>query len=76
MTLGRLLELLEAEKQGHQVIRRTILKWRDYGDYEEEVKICECDLSEFVNPEDDDIWVLFYIKGIEDECGNKLKQTE
>lgn len=76
MTLGRLLELLEAEKQGHQVIRRTILKWCNYDERHEEVKIEDCDLKEFVDPEDDDVWIVFYIKDIEDNWGEKLKQTE
>ena len=65
MTLGRLLELLNAEKQGHQIMKKTTLKWREYGERCEEVKLSECDLSDFVNEDTDDVWIEFFIKHVE-----------
>lgn len=42
MTLGRLLELLNAEKQGHQIMRKITPKWmEDYDGRCEEVKLSE-----------------------------------
>lgn len=75
MTLGRLLELLEAEKQGHQIIRRRMGGWSGL-EYLDEVKLECCELRDFVISEDDDRLIVFYIKDIEDKWGNKLKQTE
>lgn len=76
MTLGILLELINAEKQGHQIIRRRMGGWSGL-EYHDEVRLECCELSDFVIPEDDDgHLVVFYIKDVEDEWGNKLEQTE
>ena len=62
MTLGHLLLLLDAEKQGHQIIRKTTIKWREYTEHCDEVKLSECDLSDFINDDTDDVLIEFFIK--------------
>lgn len=71
MTLGRLMELYQAEQQGKQIM----MKEYSYGSYKhiEEIKLSECDLSMLVlGDEDDDYSYTFFIKDEEDEYGCKL----
>lgn len=54
MTLGRLIELYQAEQQGKQIM----VKIRDYGYYEtytriKEITISDCDLEDLVNDKED-----------------------
>ena len=73
MTLGRLIELYQAEQQGKQIMMRV----RHSGYYEshehtEEVKITECELKDLVLNEQEDTSITFYIKDEEDEFGYKI----
>lgn len=74
MTLGRLMELYQAEQQGKQIMMK---EYRcDYiGSYKyiKEIKLSECDLSTLVlGDENDDYSYKFFIKDEEDEYGCKL----
>lgn len=75
MTLGRLMELYQAEQQGKQIMKRTCGTARDWI---EEVKITECDLSILANVEVKiDITnyeYSFFIKDEEDKYGNKINK--
>lgn len=75
MTLGRLMELYQAEQQGKQIMKRTIGTARDWI---EEVKITECDLSILVNVEIkidiSNLEYSFFIKNEEDKYGNKINK--
>lgn len=81
MTLGRLLELLEAEKQGHQIMRKSVYMhdFYVYAERKTEIKLTECDLHELVFDGFDDKKfksIFFYIKDVEDEYGDKLLKTK
>lgn len=72
MTLGRLMELYQAEQQGKQIMKK---EYRCFGSYKyiEEIKLSECVLSMLVLEDtDDDYSYTYFIKGEEDEYGNKL----
>ncbi len=74
MTLGRLLELYQAEQQGKQIMMETR---RSDGYYYsstriDEVKIADCELKDLVLDEQDDDSYSFFIKDEEDENGDKL----
>lgn len=74
MTLGRLMELYQAEQQGKQIMMKKY-RYYDFESYNriEEIKLSECDLSTFVLEDaDDDYSYTYFIKGEEDEYGNKL----
>lgn len=70
MTLGRLMELYQAEQQGKQIMVR---EYHCYiiNTYEniKEIKLSECELSLFTT--DDDSYT-FFIKDEEDKYGYKL----
>jgi len=71
MTLGRLMELYQAEQQGKQIMKK---EYRCFGYYKhiEEIKLSECDLSTLVLEDSDDYSYTYFIKGEEDEYGCKL----
>lgn len=72
MTLGRLIELYQAEKDGKMIMCKTCrYGYFNSSTYTHEVKISEFELSDLIN-EDDDRYSLFYIKDEEDEYGNKI----
>lgn len=73
MTLGRLMELYQAEQQGKQIMMRVYHSGY-YESYEhtKEVKIAECELKDLVITEEDGISCTFFIKDEEDEYGYKL----
>lgn len=67
MTLGRLMELYQAEQQGKQIM----VKIRDYGYYDtytriKEVSISDSDLEDLIN-NDEDRSCTYFIKDEEDE---------
>ena len=73
MTLGRLMELYQAEQQGKQIMMRT----RSHGyysshEYTKKVKITECELKDIVFGKEEDETYTFFIKDEEDEYGYKL----
>lgn len=72
MTLGRLMELYQAEQQGKQIMKK---EYRCFGSYKyiEEIKLSECDLSTLILEDTDDNYsYTYFIKGEEDEYGTKL----
>lgn len=74
MTLGRLIELYQAEQQGKQIMRR---EWY-YGYYSgheftSKVKLSECDLKDLVLDEQEDTSITFFVKDEEDVYGAKLQ---
>ncbi len=75
MTLGRLMELYQAEQQGKQIMER---KYDHYYEYIDEVKITECDLKALSNVEVDidksNFRHCFFIKDEEDKYGYKIKK--
>ena len=74
MTLGRLMELYQAEQQGKQIMERT----GTFCISIKEVKITECDLKILADIEADieknNYRHFFFIKDEEDECGNKINK--
>lgn len=73
MTLGRLMELYQAEQQGKQIMMRTHHNgyYSSY-EYTEEVKITECELKDLVLGEQEDESYTYFIKDEEDDYGNKI----
>ena len=73
MTLGRLMELYQAEQQGKQIMMRTHHSGY-YSSHEHisEVKITECELKDLILDEQEDTSITFYIKDEEDKYGCKL----
>lgn len=73
MTLGRLIELYQAEQQGKQIMKKEY-SCGYFGSYKhiKEIKLSECDLSTLVLDDGDDYSYTYFIKGEEDEYGNKL----
>ena len=73
MTLGRLIELYQAEQQGKQIMRRTYRSgYYSTHKYTEEVKITECELKDLVLGEQGDEFYTYFIKDEEDKYGNKI----
>ena len=74
MTLGRLMELYQAEQQGKQIMRKV----SEYGYYESreyisKIKLADEELKDLVlNERDNDQTYTYFIKDEEDEYGNKL----
>lgn len=73
MTLGRLIELYQAEQQGKQIMMRVV-HHGNYVSYDRtgKVKIAECELQDLVL-EEDDVARIFFIKDEEDKHGCKLE---
>ena len=73
MTLGRLMELYQAEQQGKQVMMR-ICYHGYYSSYDHilEVKLIDCELKDLVLDNQENESYTYFIKGEEDEYGDKL----
>lgn len=79
MTLGRLMELYQAEQQGKQIMMREY-RCGYLETYERitEVKITECELSTLAlkyDTDELDFTYTYFIKDEEDEYGNKLSKS-
>lgn len=76
MTLGRLMELYQAEQQGKQIMR---IEHDTAGEWIKEVKITECDLSILANVsvmiDISNLEYSFFIKDEEDRYGNKINKN-
>lgn len=73
MTLGRLIELYQAEKDGKTIMCKIYYYGYTYtNSFTHEVKISEIELSDLTNEEDDDRHSQFYIKDEENEYGDKI----
>ena len=76
MTLGRLMELYQAEQQGKQIMVRVF----EHGYYESreyisKINLLDEELKDLVlerDDDDDDTTYTYFIKDEEDEDGNKL----
>lgn len=80
MTLGRLMELYQAEQQGKQIMLRSFYYGVNYhyegtSEYISEVKLTECELSDLAFHEEDASYTYF-IKDEEDKYGNKLNHEK
>jgi len=78
MTLGRLMELYQAEEEGKQIMQKEYRPGY-YSSYERitEVKISDCDLSTFVDDDSDDEFdykYIYFIKDEEDKYGDKINK--
>ena len=74
MTLGRLMELYQAEQQGKQImVRESHCGLYDYNDTIKKVRISEYQLSTLVLDNIDRTYT-FFIKDEEDEYGCKLNE--
>ena len=64
MTLGRLIELYKAEREGKTIIMRTI-QTTMYDDivHDKEVKLSECNLENLVSDHGYGVSYEFFIKG-------------
>lgn len=73
MTLGRLVELYQAEQQGKQIMIREFGPRESY-ERIKEIKLSDCELCVLVAFFDETITdrYSFFIKGEEDKYGNKL----
>lgn len=79
MTLGRLMELYQAEQQGKQIMCKK-LRYGYYSNYKKinEVTISDCDLGTFISHDTDDDYgdykYTYFIKDEEDEYGDKINK--
>lgn len=79
MTLGRLMELYQAEQQGKQIMCKE-LRYGYYSNYKniKEVTISDCDLGTFISNDTDDDYgnykYIYFIKDEEDEYGDKINK--
>ena len=73
MTLGRLMELYQAEQQGKQIMRRVFAHGY-YGsrEYISKIKLSEEGLKDLILERDDDETYTYFIKDEEDEYGHNL----
>ena len=73
MTLGRLMELYQAEQQGKQIMKR---EWHHgyYSFHEDisEIKLTECELKDLVLDKQENETYTYFIKNEEDEYGDKI----
>lgn len=80
MTLGRLMELYQAEQQGKQIMRRVFVHgYYESRDYISKIKLSDEELKDLVlerDDEDDDTTYKYFIKDEEDEYGNKLNHKK
>lgn len=76
MTLGRLVELYQAEQQGKQIMMR-VYQSGYFNSYEhiEEVKITECELKDLVLDEQEETSYTFFIKDEENKYGQKIDKS-
>ena len=76
MTLGRLMELYQAEQQGKQIMVKIHRYGHGYFDSYtriKEVSISDSDLEDLINDNNEDEIDTYFIKEEEDEYGNKIK---
>ena len=75
MTLGRLIELYQAEQNGKQIMVR-VYRSGYLSSYEDirEVKLIECELRDLVLDEQEDTSYTFFIKDEEDKYGYKVME--
>lgn len=75
MTLGRLMELYQAEQQGKQIMCKK-LQYGYYSNHKEinEVTISDCDLGTFIFNDTDNDYYIYFIKDEEDEYGDKINK--
>jgi len=72
MTLGRLMELYQAEQQGKQIMMKEYrCGYLESYKHIKEIKLSECDLSTLVLDDTDDYSYTYFIKGEEDEYGQR-----
>lgn len=73
MTLGRLIELYQAEQQGKQIMMRTCYHGY-YSSHEDisEIKLTECELRDLALDKQEDKSYTYFIKDEENEYGDKL----
>lgn len=82
MTLGRLMELYQAEQQGKQIMMRTWMITCPIGSYcsnisVKKVKISDYELSALISPlEGNSVYYSFFIENEEDEHGHKINKPE
>ena len=73
MTLGRLMELYQAEQQGKQIMMmRCYRGYYSFNRFISEVKITERELKDLVLDEQGDKSYTYFIKDEEDEYGYKI----
>lgn len=74
MTLGRLMELYQAEQQGKQIMKSVFVQgYYESREYISKINLLDEDLKDLVlERDDDDTTYTYFIKDEEDECGNKL----
>lgn len=72
MTLGRLMELYQAEQQGKQIMRRVFVHgYYESREYISKIKLSDEELKDLVlERDDDDTTYTYFIKDEEDEYGN------
>lgn len=77
MTLGRLMELYQAEKQGKQIMKRrcSIGIFASYQSIEE-VKISDFELGALLSQEESGYCINFFIKDEEDKHGHKINTVQ
>ena len=77
MTLGRLMELYYAEKQGKQIMmRKSAIGF--FASYQsiEEVKISDFELDALLSQEESGYCINFFIKDEEDKHGHKINTVQ
>lgn len=77
MTLGRLMELYQAEKQGKQIMmRKSAIGF--FASYQsiEEVKISDFELGALLSQEESGYCINFFIKDEEDKHGHKINTIQ
>ena len=72
MTLGRLVELYEAEQKGKQIMQIEFNIYYPNKTNIKSIKLSECELSYLITPSKYGLYYDFFIKDEEDENGNKM----
>ena len=78
MTLGRLMELYQAEQQGKQIMMRTCpVSSYCSNTSVKKVKISDYELRALISPlEGNDVYYNFFIENEEDEHEHKINKPE
>ena len=74
MTLGRLMELYQAEQQGKQIMVRTCPVSSYSNTSVKKVKISDYELRSLISPYG--VYYYFFIENEEDEHGHKINKPE
>ena len=74
MTLGRLIELYQAEQQGKQIMMTTSHYGDSFYEYITKVKISECELKDLVRDEPENESFAYFIQDEEDKYGCKINK--